>query len=484
MHMYGLSTLHLALFALALSWLECIDLIQAQSVYNTTPRSGVNSAVLITATQREQAGISSKVVDDVTAALQFEQSRWVRGSVEDEEFYRVPPGTADAPAGTLLKLQLDANTSAYTLPPNTAISRFIYQTENLNGTKVPNSAYVLWPYLPRTQPNGGGNPVVGWAHGTTGGFGECAPSHIRDLSAEFLAPFTLVLQGYVVVAPDYAGLGVVKDAKGRPIVHQYLANPSAANDLFYSVQAAQSTFKTLSKQFVVMGHSQGGGAAWGAAQRQALKPVEGYLGSVAGSPAINFLDITTSASFVSLSLVGPAALISRATNSVFPGFDSNSILTPRGIKLITLLSEIQGCNAAVSRFLTAPDFLKDGFQKNYYLQSYRNLTSTGGRPIAGPLLVIHGVADNVVPYQPIATAVDKTCQLYPRAQLEFATFANATHEPAFFASQRIWLKWIEDRFAGVKIQAKCQRSNYSSARAYQYYQRERNWFIQGITGFI
>lgn len=72
---------------------------------------------------------------------------------------------------------------------------------------------------------------------------------------------------YVVVAADYAGLGVGKDALGKPTVHEYLASSSHAHDVFYSVQAAQTSFPELSKHFVIIGHSQGGGVAWAAAQR-------------------------------------------------------------------------------------------------------------------------------------------------------------------------------------------------------------------------
>lgn len=471
------------IYAIALTFLECIHLIRAQSVCNTAHRANPTGA--ITANQREQAGISSGLADNVTVVLQLESSNWANGSVADEEFYRVPYGTADAPAGALLKLQIDANTSAYTLPPNTAISRFIFQTKTLNGTKVPASAYILWPYTPRTQPHGGGYPVIGWAHGTSGGFGNCAPSHFRDLGYQFAAPYALVLQGYVVVAPDYAGLGVDKDAKGRAVIHQYLANPSHANDLFYSVQAAQSAFKVLSKQFVIVGHSQGGGAAWGAAQRQALIPVEGYLGSVAGSPVTSFaVGAADIANLAGPEINAPATLIARALVSVFPGFDLNSVLTRNGIKLLNLLSQIQGCNAAAAELLIEPDFIRPEFFANFHLQEYQNLTANGGRPIAGPLLVIHGEADMVLGFEATTRAIDKTCELYPRVQLEFAALANVTHVPAMYASQRTWLKWIEDRFAGVPTPHGCHRTNYSSARPYQYYQAEANWVIELTTNLL
>lgn len=111
------------------------------------------------------------------------------------------------------------------------------EAESLNGTLSPASAYILWPYTPRVVIDG--FPVIGWAHGTGGGFGEYAPSQVRNLWYQFTATYTLALQGYVVVAPDYAGLGVDRDTDGNIIRHPYTANPSHTNNLFFSVQAVQ-----------------------------------------------------------------------------------------------------------------------------------------------------------------------------------------------------------------------------------------------------
>lgn len=177
--------------ALVLAWLDCMRTIRAQSVL-TPQYDSFNSTAIITESQREQADINSSIADNVAVALNFERSNWANGSVSDDEFYRVPSETVNAPAGALLNLQIDANTSAYTVPPNTAISRFLFQTQTLNGSTVPASAYILWPYLPRTQPDGG-YPVIGWAHGTSGGFANCAPSHIRNIWYQFTTPYILVL---------------------------------------------------------------------------------------------------------------------------------------------------------------------------------------------------------------------------------------------------------------------------------------------------
>lgn len=187
--------------------------------------------------------------------------------MRSDPLYSVLANSTNAAPGCLLKVEEHVNTSHFTLPPNVALSRFLFQTEDFNGTAILASGFVLWPYQPRQFTNSDSNkvPIVAWAHGTKGWWAECAPSHLRDLDYQFAALFQLALQGYAVVAPDYAGLGVNTDASGNHIAHQYICSPAAATDLVYAVEAARRAWPELSEQFVVMGHSQGGGAAWGAA---------------------------------------------------------------------------------------------------------------------------------------------------------------------------------------------------------------------------
>ena len=188
--------------------------------------------------------LDSPFPDVIRRALEFQESQWATGSIYEDSFYVVPEGTADSVPGTLLKLENHVDTSKYTLPPATAIARIMYQSITINGALVPVSAFVLWPYLPRRLVDG--YPIVAWSHGTSGLTPNCAPSHMKNLWHHFQAPYQLVLQGYVVVATDYAGLGVDKDAKGNRVVHEYLASSSQANDVLYSVQAAQTAFPELS----------------------------------------------------------------------------------------------------------------------------------------------------------------------------------------------------------------------------------------------
>ena len=430
-----------------------------------------------------------ETIDNAAATLAFERSLWANGSVTEEDFYRVPSDTSSLAAGSLLKLQLDANASAYALPPGTALSRILYQTKTLNGSLVPASAYILWPYAARSQPDG--YAVVGFAHGSSGWLPECAPSHWINLNYEFRIPYLLALQGYVVVATDYVGLGVAKDGAGKPTAHPWLSSPSHANDVFYSIQAAQSAFKALSKHFVIIGHSQGGGTAWAAAQRQALSPAPGYLGSVALAPVTNFLEISEGRDVEDFYSRFFFAGISQAAATIFPGFfDAARFLTPAGLERIQLFQDVQGCAYVQSLFFNVSGLLKADWRSDFYVQSFQNLTRNGGKPIAGPLLVIQGEVDEIVPYPLTTKWINRTRELGYGSQLEYVTFPGVKHDGINYVSQRIWLHWIEEKFfesANCKNESKAdvakdnngyRFSEQKPIRPLQFYLNDTNYILR------
>ena len=432
---------------------------------------GVNRTAIVA--QAVEAGISLERAKNIADALGFERSNWATGSVASDEFYSHVPrnnNASSAPAGTLLKVQVNVDASVYSLPPNTALSRIMFVSESLNGSKIPASAYVLWPYAPRSQEDG--YAIVGWAHGTSGIFGDCAPSHLQNLLYQFAAPFTLALQGYVVVAPDYAGLGVNKDGEGKSIKHVPGAAPSHANDLFYSIQAAQAAFKELSHQFVLFGHSQGGGVVWAAAARQAVQPVAGYLGAIAASP-ITPEDIL----IPEATDIGAVILLAYGLSTIYPDFTPADFLTQTGLKRLDFLIQVQGCNSVVQE-LFEPSLIRPDWRESIYNLQFLALESQAGVPVAGPFLILEGEADMVTWQVGQEKALNVTCSLHPDSRLEYKTFANVTHVPVVYASQRVWLDWIRDRFAGVETPSGCRRSRVESARPYYEYQQEVIWFLR------
>ena len=219
----------------------------------------LNSSFSLSTSQIRRANLDKTTVHNVNIAIRFEQSKWDTGSVQTDPFYTPPFNASSAPPGSVLKVEDLTDTTLYTLPPNLALSRVIYQSSTYlpdqTNTPIPTSAYILWPWQPRIDPATGKYAVVGWAHGTSGIFGECAPSHIRNLWYQYSAPFVLALQGYVVVAPDFTGLGVDRWPNRTRIQHPAFNNPAHANDLFYAVEAAHMSYPDeLSERFVLFGY--------------------------------------------------------------------------------------------------------------------------------------------------------------------------------------------------------------------------------------
>ena len=125
----------------------------------------------------------------VQVAAGFERSNWATGSVFTDPFYTLPENTSVAKPGDILKIEQVTNASLYTAPPNIAISRILYQTEDFNGTSIPASGYVLWPWMAHRLRNTSGIPTVVWAHGTSGAPAECAPSHVVGRAFSLLIIF-------------------------------------------------------------------------------------------------------------------------------------------------------------------------------------------------------------------------------------------------------------------------------------------------------
>jgi len=407
-------------------------------------------------------------------AHNFELSYRAHSSVAEDPFYTVPQIATNAKAGTLLKVERATNHSLYTLAPNLSLSRFMYQSKTSNGTLAPVSAYILWPYLARQY--GDGLPVAVWAHGTSGSNDECAPSNIQNLWHHFQAPYQLALLGYVIVATDYAGLGVGVDLSGKIIVHEYLNGPAQANDIAYSIPAAQEAFPELSKRFVVLGSSEGGMAAWGFAEKLVAEPMHGHLGTVALSPVTNVLKLPPTGSVVPLLLL----MMARSLSENYPDYKPEQIFTTEGQQSVETYIALKGCTTVLYN-LPSANVLKDGWQSNSVVQEYMNSAAVGRKRISGPMLVLQGGVDPIVYPQSVTDAVNETVKANPEAQIEYQLLPNVSHAPAMYAGLQIYVDWIDARFLGKAARPGFSRNDPEPVRPASAQQVEANWFIQNET---
>lgn len=306
-----------------------------------------NSSFTLTPAQIEAANLSSITAQNVEYAVRVERSNNAGSLTQDDPFYKLPTNLSLSslpPPGSILRVEEHSNNSLYTLPPTLSLSRFLYVSETLNGSRVPASGFVLWPFAPRQNRksrNASENvyETVGAAHGTSGQATACAPSGLRNLWDDFHGPFAAALAGFAIVGTDYVGLGI------PGIDSPYFVLPSQANDVFHAVTAAQQHWSSqLTKEFVLMGQSQGGGTTWAAAQRQAKRPVDGYLGVVAASPFTDVLaDIAgESAGQINSRIAG----IAQGLKGVRDNFTLSEWLTDAGVARTKLMLEVQACGAA------------------------------------------------------------------------------------------------------------------------------------------
>jgi pimeloyl-ACP methyl ester carboxylesterase len=169
-------------------------------------------------------------------------------------FYTWGGAIPDAPGKLLRSEPLDP---ALGLAAAGAQFRILYtSTDGISGSArvVVSGAY----FVPKGMPPAGGWKLLAWAHGTTGIADICAPSWNARSPRDAAYLNAWLNQGYAIVATDYQGLGT-------PGPHPYLAVRPEAYSVLDSVRAVLAGFPNLANLVVLIGQSQGGGAAFATA---------------------------------------------------------------------------------------------------------------------------------------------------------------------------------------------------------------------------
>jgi pimeloyl-ACP methyl ester carboxylesterase len=302
------------------------------------------------------------------------------------DFYRISAAVPKRPGKLIRSEPLSAQQSLANAAKNV---RILYSsTDGLDGkTAIAVSGAV---FIPAGKAPKGGWPVIAWAHGTVGVADICAPSFTPRSPRDTIYLNYWLEQGYAVVASDYQGLGV----NGG---HPYLATRPAAYSVLDSIRAARQLGLKLGKKTVVVGQSQGGGAAFGtAALAASYAPEIDLRGTVAtGTP---YFTPDRPPMVGNSNLVSPAfgltLLAMYLRVQVDPAFRPQESMTPEGLKIFKMGAT--GCFDAMAqavvagRITRAKAFVGDPLQ---LLAGQYGLMSFPGLKLKGPLFMGTGGKD-------------------------------------------------------------------------------------------
>ncbi|MFW6761897.1 alpha/beta hydrolase [Acinetobacter pittii] len=337
------------------------------------------------------------------------------GSSDDGSAPTNPSGTpTNNIQNPVVKVEAYTSTNLGTVAAESSI--LTYKMLGQSGQEVQATSLV---FTPNTPPPVGGWPIVVWAHGTTGVADACAPSKAaltestKDLISKLLAA------GYVVVAPDYEGLGT-------PDIHPFLNVKSEAFSITDAVVAARNYLSQrnllTSKKWLTVGHSQGGHAALGAAQYASRAQLD-YKGTVAVAPASNlgFILVAGEQSVANATLDKKismyaqldtyTALVTAGIRNTQPAFNYSQVFTSQVSSIAAQAETIcsgplgQAFGAGMTKYATDHNGTLDGYtrtQPNFMaVQLVKTFLDKDSQPlqvkVMTPIIIYQGVADTTVP---------------------------------------------------------------------------------------
>jgi pimeloyl-ACP methyl ester carboxylesterase len=322
------------------------------------------------------------------------------------------------------------------LSPLATAKRVSYVTTDLNGATITATGLVLTPKTGRT------NKTVAWAHGTTGLADQCAPSLNQNVfwPEARAAVAALLGKGWTVAAPDYPGLGTVS-------VHPYLIGASEGRSIIDIVKAARKLDTTLSTQYAIDGHSQGGQGALFAGELAATYDGDLTLRAVSAIAPVSNAQIfaplipgTPAQGYLVMALYGLQAVDSSAAAAstlAVPARTRTSVLATGCLyEILNAYAPLTADQLLVGGALSAPTVTK--------LEHYLNPAQQ--KPTA-PVLVVQGTEDEDVPYDITHDALLPELQAWGNEPIDFLPVAGADHDGAVAQTTAQVATWIASKFS-------------------------------------
>jgi uncharacterized membrane protein HdeD (DUF308 family)/alpha-beta hydrolase superfamily lysophospholipase len=333
------------------------------------------------------------------------------------------------------------------VPSDARAERILYTTTKLDGTIVAASGTVVLANSAETK-----RPVLLWTHGTTGVARQCAPSLAAKPFAQVPALDQVMHNGWVVVAPDYPGLGTVG-------AEPYLIGIPEAESSLDAVRAArQLPGLNLGPQTIVWGHSQGGGSAlWVGIEAKHYAPDVPLTAVAAFAPAS---DLTGLASVLQKSALGMlfGSYVVNAYSQTYSdvSFDHYVRATARPIvdEALARCATEKTTIVSVAELLSGQSvFDASPASGALAVRLKENIPSA---PSSLPTFIGQGLADTII-LPPVQDSFVK--ELCGEGQtVEYKTYAGRGHLTVVAEGSPLLpdvLAWTQDRFAGKPAPSTC-----------------------------
>lgn len=274
---------------------------------------------------------------------------------EGDAFYDPPAPLPQGKPGTVIRSRPYTPPEAELTQPSRT-SLVMYLSTGTDGKPVAASGLVTVPEGPAPA---GGRPVAAVNHGTMGTGSTCGPSRTPSFAGlEDSSPVAkLLARGFVVVQPDYIGLGVTG------VRHPYLNGKSAAYATLDILRAAREIDSEASATALVYGGSQGGHAAlWTAHYAAEYAPDLDLKGVVANAPAVGFElmpELIAQQSPLATPYVGMLLTLVNGASAADPAVKPAELLTPDALAAADLIWT-EPCITGGTPVPTAADVFRPG----------------------------------------------------------------------------------------------------------------------------
>ncbi len=328
--------------------------------------------------------------------------------------------------------------------------RILYTSTNGVDGKTPVAVSGAF-YVPKGTPPAGGWPLIAWAHGTTGVADICAPSWAARSYRDVSYLNTWLEQGYAIVATDYQGLGT-------PGPHPYLAVRPEAYDVLDSIRAVLHGFPNVADRIVIVGQSQGGGAAFATAGiAPAYAPELGIRGTVAtGVPYFKSADeLPTRDPNRPDPTIGYSLYVGLLAQQVNPSLAPTEMFSPAALPVFELARTT--CVGPLEADVVGAGLM------------HGNTFRPGFRAAVAPLLPTFSYTTLKLPQPVFIGTGEEDRDVAPSTQLalvkdacaagsvvEAHLYAGLSHSPTVNASLKNSLPFVRKVLAGERIDPVCE----------------------------